>query len=71
MVQVPARVPVQAVRLSANQARGRRCERNFMVGGGSECSGVATEHGLYKMYEMLICAQSLTCLKSKYLSFVR
>jgi hypothetical protein len=34
--------------LSANQARRRRCERNFLGGKGLECSGVATEHDLYK-----------------------
>lgn len=53
-------------RLSANQERRRRCDRNFLSGRSSGHSGVAIEYNLYRNMGNIICAQNLNCLKSKY-----
>lgn len=50
---------------SANQARRRPCECNFLGGRGLECSGVATAHDLYRTTKISMCAQSLGCFEVK------
>ena len=46
-------------RLSVNQARRRRCERNFLAERGPDCLGVAIAHDLYRtMGNIDVCAES-------------
>jgi hypothetical protein len=56
-------------RLSPNQARKRRCERNFpvaRVGSVREWPQHTTDT---KLWELSMCTQCLSCLKSKHLWF--
>lgn len=54
-------------RFSTNQAAMRRCDRNFQVGAVSDVLQYPQYTTDIKVWEILMCAQSLNCFKSKYL----
>lgn len=56
-------------RLSANQARKRRCERNFPVARVRSVQKWPQHTTDTKLWELSMCTQCLSCLKSKYLWF--
>jgi hypothetical protein len=41
-------------RLTANEARRRRCDRNFRGSRGQQCSGVTTAHDLFNIYILML-----------------